>query len=76
MARVRHRRFKIKNLQQVYDWYLTNKPDPEEQKSKGAMGNAYYVGRSINQTRPFAIRGSLAYAAWAAGVDLNRMEKH
>lgn len=57
-------------LQKAYDWFRDNKPDPESQKALGNVGNAYYIGRCFpNPNRPFAQRGSIAYAAWAAGID-------
>lgn len=64
------RRFTSVSLQETYDWFRKTKPDPEQQKGCGAAGNAYYVGRvHPNPARPFAKRGSIAYAAWAAGID-------
>lgn len=62
------RRFADSALQKTYEWFREQQPGPET-KCRGAAHNAYYVGRHVNQTRPFAVRGSIAYAAWAAGVD-------
>ncbi len=62
------RRFKDEKLQKTYDWFRANKPGPET-KGHGAAHNAYYVGRHVNQERPFSVPQSLAYAGWAAGVD-------
>lgn len=62
------RKFKNPNLQKIYDWFRKNQPGPET-KGQGAAHNAYYVGRHVNQTRQFSVRGSPAYAGWAAGVD-------
>lgn len=64
----RRRRFKNAAHQETYDWFRANKPGPET-ASMGAAHNAYFVGRHINQERPFAAVGSFAYAGWAAGVD-------
>lgn len=65
-----HRTFKDKALQAAYDHYRGNPIDPESQKVRGSAGNAYYVGRTRPRLdRPFAVRGSLAYACWAAGID-------
>ncbi len=67
---MKRRKFKDPDCQQTYDWFRDTKPDPEAQKARGSCGNAYYVGRChTNPARPFAVRGSLAYAAWAAGID-------
>jgi hypothetical protein len=65
---VRRRTFKDPSLQKTYDWFRANRPGPET-KGRGSSSNAYYVGRWVSQTRPFAVRGSPAYAGWAAGVD-------
>lgn len=65
---MRRRRFKDQRLQLVYDWFRKHNPPPST-KGQGAAHNAYYVGRHVNQSRPFGVRGSNAYAAWAAGVD-------
>lgn len=66
----RRRRFKDKGLQAAYDHYRGNPVDPVSQKGRGSAGNAYYVGRTIHRLdRPFSVRGSLAYACWAAGID-------
>lgn len=62
------RKFKDQKLQFIYDWFRDKKPGPET-KGQGAAHNAYFVGRHVNQTRPFGVRGSPAYAGWAAGVD-------
>lgn len=64
----RRRKFKDEKLQSVYDWFRSNQPAPET-NNQGAAHNAYYIGRYVNQKRPFGVRGSPAYAAWAAGVD-------
>lgn len=63
------RTFKDGALQTTYDWFLENDPAPETKGGGGAF-NAYFVGRyRPNPARPFGVRGSLAYAAWAAGID-------
>lgn len=64
----RRRKFKDGAIQSAYDWFRANKPGPET-KGQGAAHNAYYVGRYVDQKRPFGTRGSPAYAGWAAGVD-------
>lgn len=70
------RKFKDRLLQETYDWFLENDPDPST-KGKGSAHNAYYVGRHLNRPdRPFAQRGSVAYSAWAAGIDNARKSQH
>lgn len=72
---VRRRTFKAQVLQQTYDWLMANRPDPEAWKVRGSAGNAYAVGRKHpDPKRPFANRGSIAYAAWVAGLDIAREE--
>jgi hypothetical protein len=66
----KRRVFRNSDLQWIYDYLRREQPDPEAQKARGSAGNAYYVGRCHpNPKRPFAARGSIAYAAWAAGID-------
>lgn len=66
----RHRKFRDPGQQKAYDHYRATSPDPERVKCQGSCGNAYFVGRTLpNPRKPFAVKGSLAYAAWAAGID-------
>ena len=66
---IKHRKFKEKLLQTFYDNYRRDDPPPES-RHYGSAANAYYVGRyHYNPSRPFAVKGSPAYAAWAAGID-------
>lgn len=72
----RNRKFKEPHLQAVYDHYRTTKPDPNKTRGQGSAGNGYAVGRlHADPKRPFAVRGSLAYAAWAAGIDNARDDR-
>lgn len=60
------RRFKDSSLQRLYDQY---RETPPTTKMTG-LGSAYYLGRNRPDAGPTrCTRGSLAYAAWAAGVD-------
>ncbi len=61
------RKFKDAGVQAAYDHFLADDPAPVT-KGKGGAHNAYFVGRSGLPNRLWS-RGSLAYAAWAAGRD-------
>lgn len=63
-----NRKFKDPVLQKTYDLFRVLKPELVE-RHKGSCYTSYCVGRYLNQTRPISERGSLEYAAWAAGVD-------
>lgn len=73
---MRRRRFKDKAVQAAYDFFMETRPEPESQKARGSAGNAYFVGRTRPRPdRPFSERGSIAYGAWAAGIDIWREEQ-
>lgn len=71
---MRHRRFRSPEVQWLYDKYRAERPtDLDRLRGTGSIGCAYVVGFT-HATRPTRyVRNSLAYAAWAAGVD-NRKE--
>lgn len=66
----KHRKFAHHRLQLMYDLYREWHPTPESQAGRGAAGNAYQLGykNPIKPDNRFD-RGSITYAAWAAGVD-------
>lgn len=68
MGAVRPRKFRNPDLRATYDWFRENAPAPDT-KSKGSAHNAYYVGRYHPGRPSLCVRGSHAYAAWAAGID-------
>lgn len=68
--RVRHRRFKDKGMQQIYDLLRTDPPQNLDTfKGRGGVSNAYVVGYRFPDRASRYIRLSHAYAGWAAGVD-------
>lgn len=63
------RTFKDRGAQQVYDKYSATPPE----RAGRALVSDYWRGFDhADRPSTLAVRGSLAYAAWAAGVDARR----
>jgi hypothetical protein len=66
---MKRRKFKDASLQKVYDQYRDNPPS----RTPRVLGSDYWRGFDHPERgNTLAPRGSLIYAAWAAGVDAAR----
>lgn len=63
---MKRRSFSDPQMQKAYDLYRD--APPQSGTFQGGLGAAYRRGRSHPDRQQY-VRGSLAYAAWAAGVD-------
>lgn len=74
----RRRKFADRALQQTYDTLRANPPSPTAQslaayRMRGSASAAYVRGwERPDEPDKLSVRGSIAYAAWAAGVDNSR----
>lgn len=69
---MRRRKFKSDRMQAVYDLHLTFVPDLKS--GGGSLSRGYWEGRNHPDKPCRQVRGSLAYAAWAAGQDVARAD--
>lgn len=68
------RKFQYPAMAQVYETLLSlseEELEPDVVRARGATGEAYWRGRWQPEA-PRPRRGTMAYAAWAAGVDRRR----
>jgi hypothetical protein len=66
---MKRRRFRDPGQQATYDHYRARRPDLAATRAAGSAGNGYVVGYTLPTEPCRRLRSSLAYAAWAAGVD-------
>lgn len=66
----RHRKFKNRDLQKMYDIFRELDAPGDDIRGRGAASNAFFVGYHYpDASQKIFVRNSLAYAAYAAGVD-------
>ena len=62
------KRFKDRQMQATYAWFVENDPGPET-RMRGGMHSAFYRGRNFDFKSTY-LPTSLAHAAWRAGRDI------
>lgn len=65
------RKFKDRQLAKIYDLYMITPPTTR----LNGFGSAYFNGYDYPDRKDRYVKSSLAYAAWAAGVDQARKER-
>lgn len=65
------RRFKNGQMQRAYECLTAQQPE----RGQGGVGEAFWRGHDAPDHKPLYARDSLAFAAWAAGVDARKAEE-